>query len=152
MEFTLDFGAKVDVLTKGELDESLDPFLAFFRDYAKGLKYVRPTGVAPDATTASGGILTAVPQGYVWMLTFAVIHVSAAATVTIGRGPTAKIPLAKPTTLAAPGWAEFSWSSRQQILQPGDEVSATASAGVLGSWALNVIEAPAEQVFKLIGG
>ncbi|MDA8313680.1 MAG: hypothetical protein M0010_00650 [Actinomycetota bacterium] len=151
MEFTLDFGAKVDILTKGELDHSLDRFGQFFRDYAKGLKYVRATGIAADQATATGGILVAVPQGYVWMLTFAVIHVSSAtATVTIGRGPTAKIPLAHPA-VASSGWADFSWSSRQQILQPGDEVSATSSAGAIGQWSLNAIEAPAEEIFKLIG-
>lgn len=150
MKVKLDFGAEIDVLTKGELDQSLDKTLEKFRQYATGLKYVRPSGATPKTPTA--GLLTTVPQGYHWGLCFAAVHVSAAATVSIGRTPTAGIPLAAPVVLAAAGLAVFAWSSKQQVLAPGDPVIVTASAGNIGAWTLNAVEVPAEQIFKLLGG
>lgn len=143
----LDFGAEVDFLTKGELDDSLGKFEELWRSYAEGLKWIRPSGVLAAAT----GVVQSPREGFAWMLTLVSATTSAAATVTVAIGETGEYPVGT-ETLAAAGSAVLTWSSRQVILLPDDKLWLGASAGTISHWRVHAIEAPAEQIFKLIGG
>lgn len=149
MKFTFDFGAEVDILTKDELDQSLNRVPELLRKYAEGLKAVRFAGVL---SSTAGGVLPGPRQGYTWMVTLVSVEASAAATVTVALGEDGTYAMASPVTLAAAGPAVFSWSSRQVILRPGEVLQVAASAGTLGRYLIAGVEAKAEQVFKLVGG
>lgn len=83
--------------------------------------------------------------------TIAYVYTVATPVVTVGVGSEGKYPIA-PAEAAVNGIASFKWGSRQVILKPGDEVWASASSGTIGTWMVQAVEAPAEQIFKLIGG
>lgn len=144
----LDFGAEVDLLNRDELRHEIDHGLEQWRQYAYGLKYMRRKFVLG---AASGGV-DGPRQGFAWMLTLASVNVSAAATVGVYLGDDTSYPLAAPVTTTAAGPVVFGWSSRQVILMPGERVYLTSSAGVIGRGLIAAVEAPSDEIYKLIGG
>lgn len=151
---TIDFGAQLDLLDESDLDKRFDAMQEVWRQYAMGLKWVTKTGVLAKTTGTPGLASSALEgprQGYVWMLTLLSIAAATAATVTLAIGDSGQYPIGV-ETLAAAGPAIFTFSSRQVILRSSDPLWVGASAGKLYRYRYHAIEAPAEQIFKLIGG
>jgi hypothetical protein len=149
----LDFGAEVDLLCQSELDESLARHAGLLYDYAKGLKWIRrPVNLAG----AASGYLAGPRPGYGWMVTLAGLLVtagSAAGQLELWIGGSGMLPVAvTPVAASYAGPAVVTWSSRQLILNPGEELYAATTTGTLGAGHVQAVEAPAEQVYKLIGG
>lgn len=159
MKARLDFGAELDLASGAELRELGDRFEALWRDYASGLKHIR-LPVMRGTVDANGNLnvgMTEVPdqpycgpqQGFVWR----VLRVSVYG-LTVGQDVELYFGDPGPTRFVdsfATSWT----SNRGLLLKPGDYLSISGAGLTVGAdVAVNgeAIEAPAEQIFKLIGG
>lgn len=160
-KFRLSAGAELDMLTKDELDDSLQS--QWDREWTargRGIKYVRLpvltgtlTGTYPTSTTSLDN--TCGPdQGYAW----AIRRVAAAGLGTsdqlyIFRNSVRAATLL--TVLVGTGTnADVELSGVQMVLMPGDKLIAAPGATFTASGTITVsgeaVEVPAELLWKLV--
>lgn len=162
MKAKLDFGAEIDILSGDEFDRGIDRLGKVWREYATGLKHVR-FPVMRGAVTAGGALtlgstdspdLTFVgpAQGYVWRVArVSVYGLTGTEEVELYFGDVGSSRFVRPLSASNPEWD----TSRGLLLHPGDHLvvsGAGLTAGEVVSVNGEAYEAPAEQIFKLIGG
>lgn len=158
--FELRAGAKIDLLTKDELDGSLghywDEALA---ERARGIKPLQ-FGAAPQAqvsATAGFTIAQAPKEGYVWSLRLLAVSFPSPGNVAeFYRGSDTSTGIPSPNTLTplASGSSGLvssaSFGKGQLFLRSSDfVVIAAASAVTLNSYLMSVVEVPAELIWKV---
>ncbi len=163
MKAKLDFGAEIDILSKGEFDDGVDHLAGdIWRRYAEGLKHVRfpvmrgSVSAAGDLTLGSTDFadLTYVGprEGYAWRISrISVAGLETGETVSVYFGEVGASRFVRTLTAASPEWD----TSHGLLLHPGDHLVITGSgltAGEVVTVNGEAIEAPAEQIYKLIGG
>lgn len=146
MKVRLDFGTELDILTQGELDESLSRAADTWYQRARGIRYVRRT-----STPGAASVLVPGPQqGFAWDLKLIGAVFSAADSLEVFLGESQQYPLYGGT----PGDAgtattvdAATWSSQQVILKPGEVLTVAATAGkTITSLIVAAIELPAERL------
>lgn len=160
MKAKLDFGAEIDILSGSEFRQGLDQVSELWYSYARGLKHLRLpilTGtVAADGSLSlglSGDEVTCGPsQGYAWRICrVSVYGLSGAESADLYFGEPGPTRFVQTVSASAPTWA----SSRGLLLRPGDYLVLSGSgltAGNVVTMNGEALEAPAEQLYKLIGG
>lgn len=160
-KFKLDFGAEIEVLTKSELDDSLDGLpTGIWAQYARGLKHldlpVMSGAVAGGALRLGGSdspdqTFCGPRQGFVWRVArISVFGLAANDVVQVYRGDVAASRFVTVLSATAPSFTP----SHGLLLKPGGRivVDGTGLAATHLTVTGEVIEAPGEQIFKLIGG
>lgn len=151
MKAKFEFGSEFEILTKGELDDSLGKVTDLWRQYAQGLK--KPTKEFRLGTNS--GIIPGPPSGLSWMLMLLGARISGADAVILYQGDQANNhPIGSSPAQAVALPAIFTFPARAIILRPGENLfiqAFTGSTNIIDGW-MSVVEAPTEQQFKLIGG
>jgi hypothetical protein len=145
VKFKLDFGTEIDLLTKGELDQSLGHLSDQWRAREVGVDYVTRynTGIAAAVFTVPGP-----EQGWAWSMEQLSAQLSAAGTISVFWD-------AQQTYLAAPvsnnGTNVYvSWGSHQCVLKPGRTLTVVPSTGTITSLMFSAIQAPAERLALIL--
>lgn len=172
MKAELKIGAELDFLSPREFDEGVGALpKQIWREYAQGLKSIRipilqgttsaagaltlgSTAAAPPASQPGSPTIAGPNKGYVWMVTrLTVAGLTGSDALLLYRGepsPTRYVRTfgAAPTDHWEPGRGAF-------LLFP-DEFICLSATGLTDNELVTVsgevIEAPAEQLYKLIGG
>lgn len=160
-KFKLDFGADVELLTKDEVDDSIGRLPGgIWGEYARGLKHLDLpvlSGVVAGGVLLLGGSDVAGQnrcgprQGFFWRVTrISVYGLAAGDVVQLYKGDAVPGRFVTAISAAAPSFTPshgLLLKSDNHLVVDGTGLTATRVT-VTGE----VIEAPAEQVFKLIGG
>lgn len=147
MKFKLDFQSEIDVLTQGELNESLSKFAAQQYERARGVKWMRQVVRQPGNPV----LISGPKSGFVWDLKLITMTASAPDTITVYAGESQKNVLGTQTTTAA-GPVVFDWGSHQAPIFSTEPVAVVAASGetVLTDLMSIAVEAPSEMAGKLI--
>lgn len=160
-----EMGAEFDTLTQTELDRTMHERLAqqaqdFFREMARGIKYLRPgpftTTVANSTFTIDGSTSPIGPrEGFVWSVRRMVVW-----GLTAGATPDIANLYRNHATAGIPIWQfngnnfGYTFGKTEMLLQPGEHLDLTGSGTIAATGqivlALDVIEVAAEQLFKLV--
>lgn len=165
----LDFGAEVDLLSGAEHAKHLGALpAAIERQKAQGLKHIRipiltgtssgtggitlgSTGTAPGAGQPGSPTIAGPEQGYAWKVTrVSVFGLSGTDSLPLYWGEPAPQRFVHNFTVASPDWT----TSRGLLLKPGDFLCLSGTITINETITVNgeVVEAPAELIYKLIGG
>lgn len=160
-KFKLDFGAEVELLTQGELDDSVNKLPGgIWGEYARGLKHldlpvlsgkVAGGQITLGASDVADQTLCGPRQGYVWRVVRVSIYgLAAGDAVQLYKGDVAASRFVTAIAAANPCFTP----SHGLLLKPGNYLTVDGSGLVATNIVVTgeVIEAPAEQIFKVIGG
>lgn len=161
-KFKLDFGADIELITKGEMADVLDKYgdrrLA---EYALGLKHfdipVMLGTVAADGTITLGSsgdpdqIHCGPRQGFCWRVCRVSVNgLTGSQTVSLYKGDPGASRFVTVLSATAPAFT----SSHGLLLKPGGNVVVSGSGLTTGAQVTvsgEAVEAPAELIYKLIG-
>ena len=158
MKTTINPGSPIETLTRDELRGELDRSTQeWFRQYARGVKYMRfgPIAVVPDS--AAGGLVDTdgSPEnpgpnsGFIWTVKrMAIQGLASGDSLSIYRGNTFGVPLwvlTDTNPIATFGKMEI-------VLMPGENLilSGTLSGDQTVYFAGDVLECAAEEIIKLV--
>lgn len=161
-KFKIGANAEIDLLTKGELDDSLaDSAKGEWQERARGVKVMRFTAPVQASLTATAiYVIPYTPaQGYSWALRLVGATFSAAfnlrawvtsdPSVTSLPTPNNMMPLG--VTGGSALAVTLPFSGTQMVLNGGDFVVMSASGSVtLNSYVLTAVEVPTELLWKLV--
>lgn len=165
----LDFGAEVDILSGSEHARHTAGLpAAFAREQARGLKHFRvpvltgtssaagaitlgSTGSAPPAGQPGSPTISGPLRGYAWKVTrISVWGLSGTDVLSLYWGEPDPRRFVHNFTATAPDWE----TSRGLLLKDGDFLCLSGTITVSETITMNgeAVEAPAELIYKLIGG
>lgn len=146
MKVKLDFGAELDVLTQGELEQTLSKAAALWWERARGVRYVRRVSQPAAASVVVNGP----DQGWAWDVKLVGAVFSAADSLQVLLGAAALWPVwaGPPGNAGATNVLDsIIWGSHQVILNPGEQLTVKSAGGALISNLLvAAIEVPAERL------
>lgn len=160
MRTTLELGAQLDTLTRGELrDELTIAAQTHFQQYARGVKYLRmpitSAAVASSTFTIAGSTTGLGPrEGYIWTIRRILVQgLTSGATPDVAN-------LYRNNTSGIPVW-QFTGNAFQQtfgktelLLLPGEHLSLAGVGTIAATGTIfltgDLIEVSAEQFFKLL--
>jgi hypothetical protein len=150
----LSAGAEIDLLTKGELDDSLkDAADAEWTARARGIKPIRVMGNTGSLSSTTVFAVAGPQQGYIWALRGLGLILSGAQTaqayVTGDNGTT--LPKNGLVASFASGTNLYTdWSGVQAYLNGGEYLAIGAGGSVSAAFILYALEVPAELTWKVI--
>lgn len=160
-KFKLDFGGEIELLTQGELDDTMDKLPGgIWGEYARGLKHldlpvltgkVAGGAITLGASDIAGQTPCGPRQGYVWrVVRVSVYGLAAGDVVQLYKGDVAASRFVTAISAADPCLTP----SHGLLLKPGSYLTVDGAGLVATSVTVTgeVFEAPAEQIFKVIGG
>jgi hypothetical protein len=147
MRQTLKAGATLDLLTKGELDESMGHnFDAAIRDILRGVDYLWFSGNGQSATTVE---ISGPESGYCWSIKFASVQLAAAGQFCVYLGEnTASAPIASIASDPL-NQAIATWTSNVVVLKDSRNLTFFSNGGGIVDWKLMVKQVPTEMQGKL---
>lgn len=152
--YKLSAGASIDVLTKGELDQSLQSqFVAEWTERGRGIKVMRIQGVTTTINTTVAFPIQGPEQGYSWALRSIGLSPSSAQAIRVWIAPD------NSTTPPATGLIEFmasasfmtsTWSNVQAVIHGGEWIALTASGACTTDYIIYAVEVPTQLLWKLV--
>jgi len=140
-KFVLDFGMEVDLLTKGELDQSLSEAQASWHARAAGTDFITRTQIGVDESSLQ---LPGPESGWAWSVKMVSAALSAAAVLSVWWDAQMTLPAAPPAASATSG--VISWGSDSLVLKPGRALYASTSTGTITSVLVAAWQIPAERL------
>lgn len=156
-----DIGAPIDTLTRGELsDELANHAQEWFRQLARGVKYLRfgpvAATIANSAFTLTGSTTGLGPrEGFVWSIRRVTVW-----GLTTGVTPDVAN-LYRNQSSGVPVWQfngnnfAYTFGKCELLLLPGEHLSLANSGTIAATGSISLsgdlLEAPAEEIFKLAG-
>lgn len=146
MRVKLDFGTELDILTQGELDQSLSKAAEIWDQRARGIRYIRRTAQPQAASYLFPGPR----QGFAWDLKLIGAQFAAADNLLVYLGESALFPLwgGEPHNAGSTSVVDVAtWSAHQVVLNPGESLTVKSFGGaVMTELIAAAIEIPAERL------
>lgn len=151
--FVLDFGAEIELLTKGELDQSLSAAADIWREEARGVKFMRRYYLTPAGGT-SFTVTDSPNAGYVWVLTGVGVHLSAGGVaggvgVIVSYGEDLSRPVGGASQQGTTGVSDSAFvpfARGQCVMRDGDKLTVKTGSGALATVSLTAIQIPEERL------